>query len=133
MKTEPIALDTNVLVRFLAKDDPAQSPKAQKLIANHTVWVAPTVLLETEWVLRHAYQFDAAHIASFLRSFLGLPQVQVPDPKAIAEALRGYEAGLDFADALHLSLSGPAPLFATFDRAFIKKAATLKTRKVRLP
>ncbi len=133
MTADLVALDTNVLVRFLVKDDPAQSPKARKLIASHPVWVAPTVLLETEWVLRHAYDFDAPSIARFLRHFLGLPGVQLPDPQTIAEALADYEAGMDFADALHLALSGPAPQLATFDRGFIKKAAGHKIRIVRTP
>lgn len=74
------------------------------------------MLLETERVLRSGYKQPADRIARYLRAFLGLPQVQVADPEAVEAALRGYEAGLDFAEALHLALSGDADEFATFDR-----------------
>ena len=48
------AIDTNVIVRYLTGDHPRQSAKARSLIETRPVHVATTVLLETEWVLRHA-------------------------------------------------------------------------------
>lgn len=133
MSTDRIALDTNVIVRFLANDDAKQSPRAKALIASNLVAISPTALLETEWVLRAAYQFNKLDIAGFLRAFLGLPQVSMAEPQAIAEALSHYEAGLDFADALHLALSGETMQFATFDARFAKKARTLQKRKMIVP
>lgn len=49
------ALDTNVVVRFLVNDDDQQAQRARALIAAGNVHIPPTVLLETEWVLRSAY------------------------------------------------------------------------------
>ena len=128
-----LALDTNVVVRFLANDDPRQSAKAKALIAANRVLIPHTVLLETGWVLSGAYGFEPVEIAGFLRALLGLPQVRVEEPQAIAEALDHHEAGLDFADALHLALSKEAPEFATFDTRFAKRAARLQGRKLRQP
>lgn len=128
-----VALDTNVLIRFLLNDDAAQAARARRLVAAQPVFLSPTVLLEAEWVLRSGYGCTAVEIASYLRAFLGLPQVQVADAEAVSEAMSSYEAGLDFADALHLALSGSARELATFDRVFIKKANRLQGRKLRLP
>jgi predicted nucleic-acid-binding protein len=128
-----VALDTNVLVRFLTNDDAKQATRAKALITQHSVFIAATVLLETEWVLRGAYAFERPAIATFLRALLGLPQVCVAEPLVIAEALQGYEAGLDFADALHLAMSGEAQTFATFDARFVRKARGLQKRTLITP
>jgi predicted nucleic-acid-binding protein len=125
-----IALDTNVVLRILVTDNPAQSAKARDLLSRETVSISATVLLETAWVLRSGYQFPAAEIARFLRALLGLPQMNVAEPALVAEALRCYEAGMDFADALHLAFAGEAARFATFDKRFAAKATRLKTRPV---
>ncbi len=63
-----ISLDTNVVVRVLVDDDHAQATRAMKRLRSDNAWVSRTVLLETEWVLRHAYRLDAAKIrkASFV-------------------------------------------------------------------
>ncbi len=60
------AVDTNVLVRFFVADDPGQFRRARKVMEAGAVFIPKTVLLETEWVLRHAYGFTAADI---LRAF----------------------------------------------------------------
>lgn len=111
-----IAIDTNVLVRLLVADDPAQARRARKLIERNDVVVAATVLLEAEWVLRSAYGFDRAQIEAAFRRFLGLPRVSPDSPAVVAQALDAYGAGLDFADALHLASTPDAHEFFTFDR-----------------
>ena len=119
-----IALDTNVVVRLLVNDDAAQARRARALVAaGADVFVAPTVLMECEWVLRSAYGFAPAQIGGFLRALLGLPGVCTDQPERVAEALAGYDKGMDFADALHLALSHGAERFFTFDAAFRKTAA----------
>ena len=52
-----LAIDTNLILRYLTGDRPEQSPKARTLIDNEEVFVCTTVLLETEWVLRSAYGY----------------------------------------------------------------------------
>ena len=52
------AADTNVVVRLLTGDDPVQSSAARLLFESGTVWIAKTVLLEADWVLRSLYGFE---------------------------------------------------------------------------
>jgi predicted nucleic-acid-binding protein len=51
-----MALDTNVLVRYLTRDEPEEAARAKSLVERGPVFVAKTVMLESEWVLRSAYQ-----------------------------------------------------------------------------
>ncbi len=57
-----LAIDTNVVVRLLAKDHPEQSAKARALLERETVFVALTVILEAERVLRSVYGFEPARL-----------------------------------------------------------------------
>lgn len=128
-----IAVDTNVIVRFLTGDHKAQFQKASALFANSDIFIPETVILETAWVLRHAYDFDPPAICEAIAKTLGLPNVRTHRPDSIAEALDLVRQGLDFADALHLALSRECAQFATFDTAFIKRARGVTRCKVRKP
>jgi predicted nucleic-acid-binding protein len=118
-----IAVDTNVLVRFLARDDARQAARAAALIQASEIWVSKSVLLETEWVLRSLYGFAPETVGEALRALAGLQTVFLEDELAVAKALAWFEAGLDFADALHLASAGDAKRFATFDRKLAKQAS----------
>ncbi|WP_061020160.1 type II toxin-antitoxin system VapC family toxin [Bradyrhizobium sp. CCH5-F6] len=117
-----LAIDTNLIVRYLTGDHVAQSARARALIDGESVFAAVTVLLEVEWVLRSAYGYQAADIVHALRVFAGLPTVTVEDGAMVAAALDLAETGMDFADALHLTRSGHCEAFLTFDRKLIKAA-----------
>ena len=118
-----LAVDTNVVVRFLADDDAAQHRRAVALFRAHTVWLAKTVLLESEWVLRSAFGFAPDEIAQALRGLTSLPTVRGEDAPAVASAIDALAAGLDFADALHLASGQAADEgFASFDTRFVKRA-----------
>ena len=118
-----IALDTNILVRVLTRDELAQADLAMALMKTSDLFICKTVLLELEWVLRFAYGFDRTAIHGAIVGLLGLPELQVEDADTVADALRGYEAGMDFADALHLFSCVPTVTeFATFDQALASKA-----------
>ena len=117
-----IAIDTNVVVRFLTRDDPVQAARARDLIGTGSVLVLQTVILESEWVLRTTYRFDRAAIARGLRQLLGIPGVEVDEPETIARALDLHDQGFDFADALHLGSGQRADAFATFDHALRRRA-----------
>lgn len=118
-----IAIDTNVVVRFIADDDAEQSPRARRLVAEHSVWVPLTVILETAWVLRRTYRFAPAQLARALRGFAGISGVTLESPDLVAQALAWFERGMDFADALHLAAAGRCAAFATFDAALARAAA----------
>lgn len=116
------AIDTNVLVRYLTGDDPEQSARARAAIDGREVFVATTVFLESEWVLRGVYGFSRKDVCRALRAFAGLPGVSVESPLMLSAALEQAEAGMDFADALHLGAASHCETMLTFDRKFIKAA-----------
>jgi predicted nucleic-acid-binding protein len=125
-----LAVDTNVIVRLVTKDEPNQVKRAVALFEREQIFIVKTVLLEVEWVLRYCYEIPADGIASALRKVVGLGNVTVEDPDDVAIALDWFEQGMDFADALHLASSGRAGRFATFDRKMAKLAAELRTVQV---
>jgi len=116
------ALDTNVVVRYLTGDDPAQAARARAVIDAGPVFVSTTVLLECDWVLRSAYGFGGKEVAAALRAFAGLPCVSVESPAVLAEALDRAATGMDLADALHLGAAARCEAMLTFDRRFIEMA-----------
>lgn len=126
-----LAIDTNLIVRYLTGDHPMQSPRARKLIDGEAVFVTVTVMLEVEWVLRSAYEYQPADVVRALRAFAGLPTVTIEDGAHVAAALDLAEKGMDFADALHLARSTRCTGFATFDRKFIKAAQSAGYETVR--
>ncbi len=122
------AIDTNIVVRYLTDDDPAQAAMARAVIGAGHVFVSTTVFLECEWVLRSVYGFGGADVAAALRAFAGLPSVSVESPVLLAEALDRAEAGMDFADALHLGAAAQCEAMLTFDRHFIESAQASPVR-----
>jgi predicted nucleic-acid-binding protein len=120
-----LAVDTNLIVRLLTNDDAAQTRRAVALFASEQIYLSKTVLLESEWVLRFSYELQSNIILQALRKLVGLPNVVLEQQREIAEALDGFEQGLDFADALHLAGSRRAGRFATFDKKLIKRAEKL--------
>ena len=120
-----IAVDTNVIVRFLAKDEPAQFELSVKLLESESIFIPDTVILETVWVLDFVYGFKAEDISSALRNLLGLPNVHLDDPVKLALILEWFEQGMDFADAFHLAYSTGCTEFKTFDKTFIERSQGL--------
>ena len=117
-----LAIDTNIVVRYLTNDHPKQSPRARDMIDGQAVFVAVTVVLEVEWVLRSTYGYRPTDVARAIRLFAGLPTVTVEDGAIVATALDMAERGMDFADALHLGRAAGQDAFLTFDRRFVKVA-----------
>lgn len=126
-----LAIDTNIPVRYLTGDHPEQSARAHKLVDENAIYVSRTVMLESEPALRSVYDFSAPEIARALRKFAGMEQVSVESPADVAIALDCTEAGMDFADCLHLSSLGTCEALVTFDRKFIKAAETSGLMHVR--
>ncbi len=120
-----IALDTNVIVRLITGDDPAQTAAAIAVFRTGPLLLCKTVLLETEWVLRGRYKLGRETIGEAFRKLLGYRKVQVQDRGAVLQALAWYEEGMDFADALHLASTAGAARFATFDGKLAKAAGRL--------
>jgi predicted nucleic acid-binding protein len=128
-----VAVDTNVLVRLLTGDHPGQYKASRKLFSSEEIFVPDTVVLETAWVLRAAYELEPGTICEALRRVFGLQNVTLANGEAISQALDWHEAGLDFADAFHLALSKGHDVLKTFDTDFIKRARSLGTCRVEMP
>ncbi len=127
------AVDTNILVRFLVKDDKIQYESASEIFRSQEVFIPRTVVLETEWVLRYVYDFDSREILNAFKTLFGLPSVHSEDLHIISEAVSMSENGLDFADALHLASSSCADKFMSFDKSLVKKAGILISIKIEIP
>ena len=101
-----LGIDTNVLVRFLVRDDETQFEKARKLIkrevaAGRRVFVNQLVLMEAEWVLRSRYAVPKNQIIEAISGLLDATDIQFEDEPAIEEALFMWkDATADFADCL---------------------------------
>ncbi len=117
-----LAIDTNIIVRYLTNDHPKQSPRARDLVNGQAVFIPVTVILELEWVLRSAYGYQPVDVVRAIRLFAGLPTVTVEDEAIVATALDLSERGMDFADALHLAKAARCDAMASFDRRFVKAA-----------
>ncbi len=126
-----IAIDTNVIVRFLTKDDELQYQQSLALFKNKNIFIADTVILETEWVLRFAYKFKPLEICQAFRKVFGLSNVYLTNEKLILQVIEWHENGIDFADAFHLAFSNHCLEFYTFDEKFIKKSPSLSNSTVK--
>lgn len=128
-----IAIDTNVVVRYLTGDHPEQSVRAKALIDGQAVYVPVSVRLESEWVLRSAYAQPKADVLVALRAFGGLPTVTIEDADAVATAIARALDGMDSAEALHLSPASHCAGFASFDGRLLRAAEAAGDRTVRAP
>ena len=119
-----IALDTNILVRYLVKDDRDQAVLATDFLAGNRCFVLKSVLLELVWVLSSSagYNLPRENVHERLLHILGLSCIETETPANVAQALTWYAKGMDFADALHLSGSSELLGLATFDRKFASDA-----------
>jgi len=119
-----IAVDTNVLVRMITRDDPEQAAAAAAALTGQSLWIPKTVLLELEWVLRYCYELDRQSVQRALSSLVRLRRAMIEDRSCVELAIGLHEHGMDLADALHLASSACARTFVTFDRKLVKKAPT---------
>ena len=128
-----IAVDTNVIVRFLTDDDAKQSPVARALMTSGIVWIAKTVLLETEWVLRRVYRFRSDQVLAAFTMLLGLNNIEIEDESDFSAALDLFSQGLDLADAVHVCRRPGGIEFASFDLEFLKRAKKAGIPNIALP
>lgn len=95
-----VTVDTNVLVRAVVRDDPAQAQRAAKVLLDaKLIAVALPCLCEFVWVLRKVYAFQAADAALAIRALLATANVEMNRP-AVEAGLAVLEAGGDFADGV---------------------------------
>jgi predicted nucleic-acid-binding protein len=107
--------------RIVTNDDLDQTRRTVALFERERTFIAKTVLLETERVLRFSDQLSREVIIRTLRNVIGLKQVEVENPDDVTVALDWRDQGMDFADALH---------FASVDEKRVKRARTLQALDV---
>ena len=129
-----ISLDTNILVRLLANDDPRQAQQARIALdaavqEQHRIWVSLVVVCELVRVLQRLYGYDRAQVAVALTALLKFTSLELENATAIKKAVEQLPRGTaDFSDILHgiLSTQQGAAYVLTFD----KTAAGLGTHKL---
>jgi predicted nucleic-acid-binding protein len=125
-----LGIDTNVLVRFLVRDDQPQFEKARRLIkreiaAGRQVRVSQLVIMETEWVLRSRYGLSKAEIISAISGLLEATEVQIEDEATVEEAIYVWkENKADYADCL---------IGASNRRLGCRATATFDAKAAKLP
>ena len=113
------AIDTNVLVRLITRDDGRQTAAAETFVRGGA-WVSVFALAEAAWVLSSVYELSATDLAKTIELLLDHRDLALQDPEAVREALELFRAkpALGFSDCLMLQLArraGHLPL-GTFDR-----------------
>jgi predicted nucleic-acid-binding protein len=113
------AVDTNVLVRLVTRDDHRQVTAAEAFVAKGA-WVPHVVLAEAIWVLISVYELEAPAVATAVDMLLNHRDLTVQDGEAVVAALERYRAkpSVSFSDCLVLEVArkaGHLPL-GTFDR-----------------
>ena len=121
------AVDTNVLVRLIARDDPRQVAAAEAFVGPGA-WVSLLALLETVWVLASVYERTPAHIAAVVEHLLDHDTLSLQEPDVVRAALAQFreKPRLGFSDCLMLEVAAKAghrPL-GTFDRELSKLPQT---------
>jgi predicted nucleic-acid-binding protein len=123
------AVDTNVLVRLLTRDDPKQLAAAESFV-QVGAWISHLVLMEAAWVLDVVYRVKPEQIATGIEMLLDHQQLVVQDAETVKTAVAQYRKHprLGFSDCLILAVAhraGHAPL-GTFDRGLSKLPGTQK-------
>jgi predicted nucleic-acid-binding protein len=113
------AVDTNVLVRLITRDDARQLKAAEGFVENGA-WVSVLALAETTWVLAAVYERSPLAISAAIEMLLNHRTLTLQDPEVVASALNKFrkQSSLGFSDCLLLELArkaGHLPL-GTFDR-----------------
>jgi predicted nucleic-acid-binding protein len=124
-----IALDTNVLVRFLVDDDKAQSATAATLVRraiakNESLFLADIVVCETVWVLSSAYRVARGEIGDVLGQLLAATHLLFRDVDVLLRAREAFVRGrADFADYVirEGALAAGCDEVATFDRSLLRE------------
>lgn len=130
-----IGIDTNILVRYLAQDDAAQSAMATRLIEQECSQAVPgfiglVVLVELVWVSESCYGASREEVAAIVRRLLSIRQLVMQDAGIVWEALSRFEANkADFADCLVgcAAFAAGCSVVMTFDQAAAKSGMQLLT------
>ena len=122
-----IGLDTNVIVRYIVKDDPTQGTLAVKFIRSlsddNQAFVSLIVIVELIWVLEFSYRFTRSELVDVVESLLNSKELIVENAELVSQAVRQFGRGkVDFSDYV-IEKSGRAA-GCLYTVTFDQKAAT---------
>lgn len=119
------ALDTNVLVRYLAQDDDAQFRKILRMLDRKraSFFVCDLVLAETDWVLRSLYDWTGTEVADAFARLTTIHNLMFEDETRLRSSLKALREGADLADELIIRTCRDkgAKTFATFDKQIVQR------------
>ena len=95
------------------------------MMESPALFVALTVVLELEWVMRGFYELVPSQVCAVLDHLLGMPHVTVERWELVKDASDLHKAGIDFADALHWTASRSCESFTSFDKTLVKRSARM--------
>jgi len=124
---KPVAVDTNVLVRLATGDSVEEHQAAVESLGVRSWRIFPTVILETEWVLRSRYGYSPEQFADFVEWMDANGHIALVQTEVVRAAVTFHRGGMDFADALHIAQTDGEP-FLTLDKALQRKADKLGLR-----
>lgn len=122
-----IALDTNVLVRFVVEDDDEQTERTVRLIQDalakdEALFVSEVVLCEVVWVLSRVYKLSKDELLQTLRALLQAKELEIREKDGVRRAVDAFAGGKgDFADSVirELATAAGCDRIATFDKALL--------------
>jgi predicted nucleic-acid-binding protein len=119
------ALDTNILIRFLTRDDDAQFQKVLRMLNRKRVvfLVCDLVLAETDWVLRSLYDWTGDEVADAFSRLTTIHNLAFESESRLRSSLKALREGADLADELIVRNCRDlgAKAFATFDKGIVRR------------
>lgn len=119
------ALDTNVLVRYLAQDDEEQFRKVLQLLdkSKATFFVCDVVLVETDWVLRSLYDWTSEDVADALARLATIQNLVFENENRLRASLKAVRGGADLSDELIVRACRDrgAKDLCTFDKGVVRR------------
>jgi predicted nucleic-acid-binding protein len=115
------AVDTCVLARVIARDDPHQLALAEDALAQQ-IFVSLTVILETSWLLTSRYRLPRLEVVESLTDILSAPNVHCEHANLVSWALDRFANGASIGDMMHLVAASRQTAFFTFDKSMTNEA-----------
>jgi predicted nucleic-acid-binding protein len=117
------ALDTCVIARWMMRDDPEQTPIADRLMEG-PIEITPTVLLELGWLMTSAGRMTREQFAEAALQLLTIDQAVIAQRGKLRWAIERYRAGADWADMVHIAMVDAAGSFASFENKLDRHAGS---------
>lgn len=115
------AVDTCVIARWLMRDDPVQTPLADRIMEG-PIEISHTVLLELGWLMMSVGRMSREQFADAAFALLAIDQAVVDNRDRLRWAVERFRAGADWADMVHIATVDAGTLFATFEKSLARRA-----------